>query len=64
MSRTGKIVSWVAGILLLLIVIIIVVTAAFDWNLLKPPLDTKVTTELNRPFAIRCDLGADWPANP
>ncbi|MEL7697703.1 MULTISPECIES: AsmA family protein [Pantoea] len=64
MSRTGKIVSWVAGILLLLIVIIIVVIATFDWNRLKPTINKKVTTELNRPFAIRGDLGVDWARNP
>ena len=57
MSRTGKIVSWVAGILVLLIVVIIVVIATFDWNRLKPTINQKVSAELNRPFAIRGDLG-------
>lgn len=41
MSRTGKIVSWVAGILVLLIVVIIVVIATFDWNRLKPTINQK-----------------------
>ncbi|WP_410009366.1 AsmA family protein [Pantoea agglomerans] len=63
MSRTGKIVSWVAGILVLLIVVIIVVIATFDWNRLKPTINQKVSTELNRPFAIRGDLGIDWARN-
>lgn len=64
MSRTGKIVSWVVGILLLLIVVIIVVIATFDWNRLKPTINQKVSTELNRPFAIRGDLGVNWARNP
>ncbi|MGK3144027.1 AsmA family protein [Pantoea sp. C2G6] len=63
MSRTGKIVSWVVGILLLLIVVIVVVIATFDWNRLKPVINQKVSTELNRPFAIRGDLGIDWVRN-
>jgi len=63
MSRTGKIVSWVAGILVLLIVVIIVVIATFDWNRLKPTINQKVSTELNRPFAIRGDLGINWARN-
>ncbi|SFO39494.1 hypothetical protein SAMN05428971_3825 [Candidatus Pantoea varia] len=63
MSRIGKIVSWVAGILVLLIVVIIVVIATFDWNRLKPTINQKVSTELNRPFVIRGDLGIDWARN-
>ena len=63
MSRTGKIVSWIAGILVLLIVVIIVIIATFDWNRLKPTINQKVSTELNRPFAIRGDLGIDWARN-
>ncbi|WP_313701254.1 AsmA family protein [Pantoea sp.] len=63
MSRTEKIVSWIAGILVLLIVVIIVIIATFDWNRLKPTINQKVSTELNRPFAIRGDLGIDWARN-
>jgi len=63
MSRTGKIVSWIAGILVLLIVVIIVIIATFNWNRLKPTINQKVSTELNRPFAIRGDLGIDWARN-
>jgi len=63
MSRTGKIISWIAGILLLLVVVIVVVIATFDWNRLKPPINQKVSAEINRPFAIRGDLGVAWERN-
>ncbi|MEQ4531494.1 MAG: AsmA family protein, partial [Mixta sp.] len=57
MSRTGKIASWVIGIFCLLVVVLVVIIATFDWNRLKPTINQKVSTELNRPFAIRGDLG-------
>jgi len=41
-------------------VVLIVVIATFDWNRLKPTINQKVSTELNRPFAIRGDLGVVW----
>ena len=60
MTRTGKIAGTITGVLLLLVVIIIVVIATFDWNRLKPTINQKVSAELNRPFAIRGDLGVVW----
>ncbi|MDI6635838.1 AsmA family protein [Pantoea dispersa] len=63
MSRTGKIISWVVGILLLLVVVVVVIIATFDWNRLKPTINQKVSAELNRPFAIRGDLGVAWVRN-
>ena len=63
MSRAGKIISWVVGILLLLVIVVVVIVATFDWNRLKPTLNQKVSTELNRPFAIRGDLGVAWERN-
>ncbi len=63
MSRTGKILSWVFGILLFLIVVVVVIIATFDWNRLKPTINQKVSAELNRPFAIRGDLGVAWVRN-
>lgn len=60
MTRTGKAFSWLAGILVVLIVGIVVFVMTFDWNRLKPTINKKVSTELNRPFAIRGDLGVDW----
>ncbi|WP_313684722.1 AsmA family protein [Pantoea sp.] len=63
MSRTGKVLSWVIGIFLLLVVVVVVVIATFDWNRLKPTINQKVSAELNRPFAIRGDLGVSWERN-
>ncbi|MCE6964761.1 AsmA family protein [Enterobacter sp. MW07] len=60
MTKTTKIITWSLGIFLLLIVVIIVIIATFDWNRLKPTINQKVSTELNRPFAIRGDLGVVW----
>ncbi|MRT43061.1 AsmA family protein [Enterobacteriaceae bacterium RIT702] len=63
MSRTRKILSWVFGIFLLLVVVSVVIIATFDWNRLKPTINQKVSAELNRPFAIRGDLGVAWVRN-
>nr|WP_024966411.1 AsmA family protein [Pantoea sp. IMH] len=63
MSRTGKIISWIIGIFLLLIAVVVIIIATFDWNRLKPTINQKVSTELNRPFAIRGDLGVAWTRN-
>jgi uncharacterized protein involved in outer membrane biogenesis len=60
MTKTSKIVTAVVSTLLLVIVVAIVIIATFDWNRLKPTINEKVSTELNRPFAIRGDLGVNW----
>lgn len=60
MTRAGKITASIVGAFLLLIVVAIVLIATFDWNRLKPTINQKVSTELNRPFAIRGDLGVIW----
>ena len=60
MSKTSKAIAIISGTLLLLIVLAIVVIATFDWNRLKPTINQKVSTELNRQFAIRGDLGVVW----
>ncbi len=60
MTRTSKAIIAVLGTLLLLIVVAIIIIATFDWNRLKPTINEKVSTELNRPFAIRGDLGVVW----
>ncbi|WP_256739401.1 AsmA family protein, partial [Cronobacter sakazakii] len=63
MTKTTKIISVVAGVFLLLVVVAIIIIATFDWNRLKPTINQKVSTELNRPFAIRGDLGVVWERN-
>ncbi|MDI5434598.1 AsmA family protein, partial [Salmonella enterica subsp. enterica serovar Kentucky] len=60
MTKAGKITAAITGTFLLLIVIVILLIATFDWNRLKPTINQKVSTELNRPFAIRGDLGVVW----
>lgn len=60
MTKTGKIITAVIGNLVVLIAIAIIIIATFDWNRLKPTINEKVSTELNRPFAIRGDLGVVW----
>ena len=60
MSKAGKITAAISGGLLLLIVVAIILIANFDWNRLKPTINQKVSAELNRPFAIRGDLGVVW----
>ncbi|KNC11154.1 hypothetical protein AC791_04260 [Klebsiella sp. RIT-PI-d] len=60
MSKTSKILAIIFGTLVLLIVVAIIIIATFDWNRLKPTINEKVSTELNRPFAIRGDLGVVW----
>ena len=51
MTKAGKITAIVSGVFLLLIVVLIMVIATFDWNRLKPTINQKVSTELNRLFA-------------
>ncbi|ROR08886.1 AsmA family protein [Erwinia sp. JUb26] len=63
MSRTGKTISWTIGVLVLLLVALVVLIATFDWNRLKPTINRKVSQEINRPFAIRGDLGVAWERN-
>lgn len=63
MSRTGKVISGMAGLVVLLVVVIVIVIATFDWNRLKPVINQKVSAEINRPFAIRGDLGVAWERN-
>ena len=60
MTKTSKAIIAVTGTLVLLIVVAIIIIATFDWNRLKPTINQKVSTELNRPFVIRGDLGVVW----
>ncbi|MGP3590670.1 AsmA family protein [Vagococcus sp. WN89Y] len=60
MTKTSKAIIAVATTLLVLIAVAIIIIATFDWNRLKPTINEKVSTELNRPFAIRGDLGVVW----
>ena len=60
MTKTGKVLTGIVGVIVLLLVAAIVFIKTFDWNRLKPTINEKVSTELQRPFAIRGNLGVDW----
>ncbi|MGS9121293.1 AsmA family protein, partial [Salmonella enterica subsp. enterica serovar Infantis] len=60
MTTAGKIPAAITGTFWLLIARVILLIATFDWNRLKPTINQKVSTDLNRPFAIRGDLGGVW----
>ncbi|WP_145525995.1 AsmA family protein [Yersinia rohdei] len=60
MTKTGKVLAGVSAVILLLLAAVIVFVLTFDWNRLKPTINEKVSVELQRPFAIRGNLGVDW----
>jgi AsmA family protein len=60
MKRRGKILSWIAGVLLAVVVVLLIVIATFDWNRMKPFISDKVSQAIGRPFAIDGDLTLDW----
>ncbi|WP_434638270.1 AsmA family protein [Klebsiella sp. I138] len=64
MTRTRKTIAIISGAILVSIVLFFIVLATFDWNRLKPTINQKVSAELNRPFAIRGDLGVVWERQP
>ena len=64
MTRTRKTIAIISGTILVAIVLFFIVLATFDWNRLKPTINQKVSAELNRPFAIRGDLGVVWERQP
>lgn len=60
MTKASKAIIAVTATLFLVIAVALMIIATFDWNRLKPTINQKVSTELNRPFAIRGDLGVVW----
>ena len=60
MTRTRKTLAWVVGIFFLLVAVLVVILATFDWNRIKPTLNTKVPDILHRPFAINGNLAVRW----
>ncbi|SNY80325.1 AsmA family protein [Enterobacter sp. CC120223-11] len=64
MTKTRKALTIILATIVLLIVVLWIIIATFDWNRLKPTINRKVTAELNRPFAIRGDLGVVWERQP
>ena len=60
MTRTRKTLAWVVGIFFLLVAVLLVILATFDWNRIKPTINTKVSDILHRPFAINGNLAVRW----
>ena len=64
MTRTRKVLAWVVGLFALLVAVLVVLIATFDWNRLKPTINTKVSEILHRPFAINGNLAVQWQREP
>ncbi len=60
MKKMRKILGWTFGILLLLIALTGLFVQLFNWNLLRPMLNEKISAALHRPFAINGDLFVNW----
>lgn len=60
MTRLRKVVGWCFASLLLLIAALMLFLVLFDWNLLKPTINARVSEALNRPFAIEGNLAVTW----
>ena len=60
MTRTRKTLAWIGAIFVLLVAVLVVILATFDWNRIKPTINTQVSEILHRPFAINGDLAVRW----
>ncbi|WP_454254531.1 AsmA family protein [Pseudomonas sp. Marseille-Q8238] len=60
MTRVGRVLGWCLASLLLLVAALMLFLVLFDWNLIKPTLNEKVSEALNRPFAIEGNLAVVW----
>ncbi|WP_337058583.1 AsmA family protein [Pseudomonas sp. USHLN015] len=64
MTRGRRILAWTTASLVLLLAALVVFVATFDWNRIKPTLNTRVSETLGRPFAIKGDLSVRWQREP
>jgi uncharacterized protein involved in outer membrane biogenesis len=64
MTRTPKIFAWTFASLVVLLAILVLIIVFFDWNRIKPTINTKVSEELHRPFAINGNLAVVWQREP
>lgn len=60
MTRTPKILAWTFASLAVLLALLVLIIVFFDWNRIKPTINTKVSEELHRPFAINGNLAVVW----
>lgn len=59
--------KWLSGalaVLLLVLAGLMLFLVLFDWNLLRPTINEKVSAALNRPFSIEGDLRVVWHREP
>lgn len=59
--------KWLSGafaVLLLSLAALMLLLVLFDWNLLRPTINEKVSVALNRPFAIEGNLSVVWQREP
>lgn len=64
MTRVAKVFGWCLASLLLLVAALMLFLQLFDWNLLKPALNARVSAALERPFAIEGNLAVVWQREP
>ncbi|WP_454688961.1 AsmA family protein [Achromobacter aloeverae] len=64
MARKYKILTGIVTVFILFLVVVVIVIATFDWNRLKPYIDSKASDALGRPFAINGDLSVAWQREP
>lgn len=64
MTRVAKVLGWCLASLLLLAAGLALFLLLFDWNLLRPTLNARVSAALDRPFAIEGNLAVVWQREP
>ena len=64
MARAAKVLGWCLASLLLLVAGLTLFLLLFDWNLLRPTLNARVSAALDRPFAIEGNLAVVWQREP
>ncbi|MFL1528511.1 AsmA family protein [Pseudomonas sp. O230] len=60
MTRTPKIFAWTFASLAVLLALLVLIIVFFDWNRIKPTINSKVSEELHRAFAINGNLAVVW----
>jgi uncharacterized protein involved in outer membrane biogenesis len=59
-----RVLKWVGIIFLVLIVVVALVLAFFDWNWLRGPISSQISSKLDRRFEIQGDLDVDMAWTP
>lgn len=59
-----RVLKWIGIIFLALIVVVALVLAFFDWNWLREPISSQISSKLDRRFEIQGDLSVDMAWTP